>query len=170
MRFVRVIWGVSLSLLASLAVAQPTFNLSSHVGDHWTYELSNPGAAADQYVYDIVLHFGVDVQNISSPSGWDASTVVGGLDWFSNDLSSDLAPDGVLDGFSFDAPGAIEQSGLFDATFWDHSVLPNGQPGAFDPDLATTVPGAADVVPEPATCATLALGAMALLRRRRKLA
>ena len=161
MRFIKLFWGVALSGVAAVGVAAPTFTLTSHVGDHWAYELSNAGAEQGQFLFVVDLSLGLDIQNISSPTGWDPFFTSGSgvVDWVSSDLSFDLAPDSSLDGFAFDAPKAVEQDGGFNSTFWDHNSDSDG--GTYFG--STIIPGA---VPEPATCAALALGAAVMLRRR----
>jgi len=163
MRCFRLLGGVAALCVAAIGAASPTFILTSHLGDHWEYQLANPGASANMFVFDVDLELGVDITNISSPTGWTASFLsgTGHVEWTSSDLPYDLAPDASLGGFAFDAPNAIEQTGGVTSTFWDHEINDVG------PIVVgqTTVPGAA--VPEPACLCALGLGGLVMMRRRR---
>jgi len=144
-------------LAASVLSANITGNTS--VPNLWTYTLFNTEpVSSPNYVDQFSIAIGATVTVTAEPTGWDYEIgLVSGINsitWFSNDMSTDLAPNSSLGGFTLSSPGSSNVLGTVDVNSWDHT---NNIPGPNSVAFQVGSPSSTDPVPEPWTGSTVGM-------------
>ena len=142
-------------LSASILAANITTDTS--VAGVWTYTiLNNETAGSPNFVDQFTIAISAPITVTATPAGWtDSVGLVNGImsiTWSSNDPSTDLAPGGLLGGFSVISPGATNVLGNADLNSWDHTA---NNPGPNSVVIQVSTP--ASSVPEPWTGSTVGL-------------
>lgn len=176
----RIFSLVMLCLLFGAQRAQA--QLAAHVavnqtGSVFSYTLFNDEPVGSQNFLSLFhLDVNAPITVTNTPAGWDFvtdnSTYV---DWFNTDTQlpypHDVAPGSSLSGFTIEATVDTSELLFYTVTSWDHvNDIPG--PGTENlvnvpSDTSVTVP----VIPEPSTCALMAIGLLPLIgvvARRRK--
>jgi len=142
-------------LAASVLAANITTNTS--VPDVWTYTVfNNQPAGSPDYVDQFSIAINAPITVTAEPSGWEYEiglvNGVNSITFFSDSMSTDLAPGSSLGGFKISSNTSTSVLGTADVNSWDHNA---NDPGPNS--VAFQVQTPSNPVPEPWTGSTVGL-------------